>query len=142
MNFQTFFMRRFLYTGKDGTVMFDEMFHSDSAKQILQKYIIGTLKVEGATAAVDGSSAPAAHAPQVPHMHIGSAPSSTINVHPDQFENFTLSKITKVSHDSSVFKFALPSKCKLHLPVGHHIQIWYVIYFTSNCSIVGNSSLN
>ena len=110
--------------------MFEEMYHSDSARAILDKYFIGTLKQDDAATS---SAVAADDKSKQPQMHIGTAVSSSVNMSHEQFENFTLSKITKVSHDTCIFKFALPAQEKLKLPIGHHIQIWYVHFVLQLC---------
>ncbi|KAG5420111.1 CBR1 [Candida metapsilosis] len=47
---------------------------------------------------------------------------------PDQFQKFPLLKITKVSHNSAIYRFGLARPTdKLNLPIGQHISIGAII---------------
>ncbi|CAI5759151.1 unnamed protein product [Candida verbasci] len=47
---------------------------------------------------------------------------------PDEFIKFPILKITKVSHNSKIYKFGLPKPSdKLNLPIGQHISIGSII---------------
>eukprot|EP00931_Biecheleriopsis_adriatica_P069686 TRINITY_DN43488_c0_g1_i1.p1 TRINITY_DN43488_c0_g1~~TRINITY_DN43488_c0_g1_i1.p1 ORF type:complete len:567 (+),score=102.08 TRINITY_DN43488_c0_g1_i1:62-1702(+) len=100
--------------GGDATEDFEAM-HPDSARALLEDHYIGALrKVEkGVT-----SSAPAASLAQ--HLELNSEPT----VLGSGIHQLKLLEKIQVSHDTRIFRFALPfPEVKLGLPIGMHLLV-------------------
>eukprot|EP01062_Namystynia_karyoxenos_P033319 TRINITY_DN2451_c1_g1_i1.p2 TRINITY_DN2451_c1_g1~~TRINITY_DN2451_c1_g1_i1.p2 ORF type:complete len:439 (+),score=167.94 TRINITY_DN2451_c1_g1_i1:73-1389(+) len=101
--------------GKDATVDFDEVGHSDDAVKELEGMCIGVVGKAGAPAA-----APAAAPPAASHQGL-----ITLQGPHDKVMLKLVEKVA-LSHNVRRFRFALPSpKHRLGLPIGKHLTLSY-----------------
>lgn len=85
--------------------------HSENAKAMMPTYHIGN--ISSATLALLSSSPSS-----------GTSSPSSVFLHPKKWTHATLSKKTKVSSDTKIFTFALPSPSQtLGLPIGQHLLV-------------------
>ncbi|PXF44458.1 Nitrate reductase [NADH] 2 [Gracilariopsis chorda] len=122
--------------GKDASEMFNAI-HSDTAKHMLKKYLIGKVGTSNiATAdisAVVGGQSGFVHSNdhngvKTEQVHStktgGSSTDDLISLDPNVWVSFELISRREISHDTRLFKFKLPSdKHRLGLAAGKHVLV-------------------
>ena len=99
-----------LEAGSDATVEFNAI-HSANAKALLQNYYIGDL-----------ADAPDAIPAEI---DAGNPTETLVALNPKKKIPFALSEKIELSHDTCLFRFALPSpEHRLGLPVGQHMFLY------------------
>lgn len=122
--------------GKDATEMFNAI-HSDTAKQMLERFLIGKVGTSNIDSAIvlagmtdrNGplkiNDASVADSQQIRHTNSrGSSSTDLISLDPDAWVSFKLISREDISHNTRLFEFQLPSdKHQLGLAAGKHVLV-------------------
>lgn len=109
--------------GTDCTDEFESI-HSTKAWTMLEKYCIGVCKSSMEATVVSTSQVSQAEPQQCGHQDVNSSEQFALNGSSQRIPLVLISKQI-VSHDSRIFRFALPAKeLRLGLPVGRHVFLY------------------
>ncbi|CAH0022493.1 unnamed protein product [Clonostachys rhizophaga] len=108
--------------GKDATESFEDVGHSEEARELLENMLIGQLANSQNHTRKEDKDGP--HSPTANLPAAGERPASLFQLDPQQWHKLSLRGKTAVSPNVFQFRFNLPVAGKpLGLPVGQHIMV-------------------
>lgn len=112
-----------IVAGMDATEDFNAI-HSSKAKGMLKEYVVGRLVESKATPAPAAAAAVSTSSP--PSANIVSGPPAALN--PREKISLKLMERIEVSHNTRIFRFALPTpEHRLGLPCGKHVFVYATV---------------